>query len=102
MVLAVKMSDTHYPLCKSIPKVGDTVYVPTFLRDETKPKSILNANRFAGAATVESVRKCSKHGHYVTVTEFTGYFEIHWENDLAHLQTSLAQECGYNRAYIKF
>lgn len=91
----------HYDIVETVPKVGDIIYVPSFKADLTREITLENCDKEGGAAKVNRVIKNHLGHHYVTVEEFTGYFEINWEKELKYKQKELAKKYGYNRAFIK-
>jgi hypothetical protein len=102
MLSAPCLEVAHYPICCSVPEVGDIIYVPDFLKKEGDDNNVLSCNKFGGAATVSRVISTGNGIHYITVLEFTGYFEMIWETQLKPLQEDLASKYGFSHAYIKF
>lgn len=92
---------SHYKIIDSYPKEGDIIYVPSYSFDKNKSISLENCNKEGGAATVKRVIIDHEGNHYITVEEFSGYFEMKWEGDLKNKQQDLAYKYGYSRAYIK-
>ncbi len=95
------LNKEHYEIIDSEPKVGDIIYVPSFKADIKKEKTLENCDREGGAARVNRVVIDHLGNHYITVEEYSGYFEINWEKELKDKQKELAYKYGFNKAFIK-
>jgi hypothetical protein len=77
-------------------KPGDNIYVPDF--NEIDPSF---GRRHGGRAEVERV--CIGEGgkRYITVREWSGHFELKWDDFLLPRQQELAKLYGVKRAYLQ-